>query len=110
MLAAGAWLKGLNEVINGKPAFVLSRPPGHHAEFNKSMGFCLFSNAALTAYKALENDFIKKVAIFDWDVHHGNGTENIIKSIKIFFIHLFINIHSIQEQDSNKKKVQQIIF
>lgn len=90
LLAAGAWLKGLNEVINGKPAFVLSRPPGHHAEFNKSMGFCLFSNAALTAYKALENDFIKKVAIFDWDVHHGNGTENIIKSNKNI---LYTSIH-----------------
>ena len=80
LLSAGAWINGLNEVIKGNPSFVLSRPPGHHAEKNKSMGFCLFSNAALTATKALEYSSIKKVAIFDWDVHHGNGTENIAKS------------------------------
>ncbi|MAJ44350.1 MAG: hypothetical protein CMF96_08665 [Candidatus Marinimicrobia bacterium] len=78
LYSAGAWLDGLNEVINGNPCFVLSRPPGHHAEKNKSMGFCIFSNAALTAVKALEIESINKVAIFDWDVHHGNGTENIV--------------------------------
>ena len=80
LLSAGAWINGLKEVIYGNPSFVLSRPPGHHAEKNKSMGFCLFSNAALTAIKALELNSINKVAIFDWDVHHGNGTEDIVKS------------------------------
>ena len=80
LLSAGAWQNGLTEVLNGNPSFVLSRPPGHHAERNKAMGFCLFSNAALSAVLALRNPNIKKVAIFDWDVHHGNGTENIVKS------------------------------
>ena len=80
LLSAGAWLTGLNQVLNNNPSFVLSRPPGHHAERNKAMGFCLFSNAALSAVLALGNLNIKKVAIFDWDVHHGNGTENIVKS------------------------------
>lgn len=80
LLSAGAWLTGLNLVLENKPSFVLSRPPGHHAERDRAMGFCLFSNAALAATAALENPEIRKVAIYDWDVHHGNGTENIVKS------------------------------
>ena len=78
--SAGAWMSAVDEVINGNSAFVLSRPPGHHAESNRSMGFCLFSNAALAAIYALKQDGINKVAIFDWDVHHGNGTQNIVQS------------------------------
>ena len=77
--SAGAWMSAVDEVINGNSAFVLSRPPGHHAESNRSMGFCLFSNAALAAIYALKQDGINKVAIFDWDVHHGNGTQNIVQ-------------------------------
>lgn len=80
LLSAGAWLTGIDFVKKNESSFVLSRPPGHHAEADKAMGFCLFSNAALTATAALENPNIGKVAIFDWDVHHGNGTENIVKS------------------------------
>ena len=80
LLAAGAWLDGVDEVINGNHAFILARPPGHHAEKNNAMGFCLFSNAALAATYALKQKHIKKVAIFDWDVHHGNGTQNIVSS------------------------------
>ena len=80
LLAAGAWLNGVDEIINGNYAFILARPPGHHAEKNKAMGFCLFSNAALAAIYALKQKNIKKVAIFDWDVHHGNGTQKIIYS------------------------------
>ena len=78
--SAGAWLDGVDEVINGSSAFVLSRPPGHHAESDRAMGFCLFSNAALAATYALKKDEINKVGIFDWDVHHGNGTQNIVQS------------------------------
>ena len=78
--SAGAWLDGVDEVIEGHSAFVLSRPPGHHAESDRAMGFCLFSNAALAAAYALKQDSINKVGIFDWDVHHGNGTQNIVQS------------------------------
>ena len=78
--SAGAWLDGVDEVIEGSSAFVLSRPPGHHAESDRAMGFCLFSNAALAATYALKQDSINRVSIFDCDVHHGNGTQNIVQS------------------------------
>ena len=78
--SAGGWRDGVDEVLAGNSAFVLSRPPGHHAETDRVMGFCLFSNAALAAVYALKHDTIKKVAIFDWDVHHGNGTQDIVQS------------------------------
>ena len=78
--SAGAWMGAVDEVINGNSAFVLSRPPGHHAESNRAMGFCLFSNAALAAIYALKQRGINKATIFDWDVHHGNGTQNIVQN------------------------------
>jgi len=78
--SAGAWLDGVNEILTGNSALILSRPPGHHAEADRAMGFCLFSNAALAAVYALKQNMINKVAIFDWDVHHGNGTQHIIQS------------------------------
>ena len=77
--SAGAWMDGVEEVLKGNSAFVLSRPPGHHAESDRSMGFCFFSNAALAAKYALKNNKINKIAIFDWDVHHGNGTQQIVE-------------------------------
>ncbi len=55
----------------------LHRPPGHHAEADRSMGFCLFNNAAVAALAAIEEHGLERVLIFDWDVHHGNGTEAI---------------------------------
>lgn len=81
MLAVGAWLDGVDQVLKtSNPAFVLTRPPGHHAERNRGMGFCLFSNAAIAAYYALEQLGISRVAILDWDVHHGNGTQEIVEN------------------------------
>jgi acetoin utilization deacetylase AcuC-like enzyme len=81
LLAVSAWLDGVDEVLSiNNPAFVLARPPGHHAERNTGMGFCLFSNAAIAAYYALEKPGIQRVAILDWDVHHGNGTQEIVES------------------------------
>jgi acetoin utilization deacetylase AcuC-like enzyme len=80
LLAVSGWLDGVNQVLsNHEPCFVLARPPGHHATVNRGMGFCLFSNAAIAANYALSQEGVKKVAILDWDVHHGNGTEDIIK-------------------------------
>jgi acetoin utilization deacetylase AcuC-like enzyme len=81
LLAVSAWLDGVDEVLSkSNPAFVLARPPGHHAERNTGMGFCLFSNAAIASYYALKQPGIQRVAILDWDVHHGNGTQEIVES------------------------------
>ncbi|WP_435196093.1 histone deacetylase family protein [Natronomonas sp. EA1] len=57
--------------------FSIGRPPGHHATGDKAMGFCFFNNAAVAADSALDRDDVERVAIFDWDVHHGNGTQDI---------------------------------
>ncbi|EAZ93076.1 histone deacetylase family protein [Crocosphaera chwakensis] len=81
LLAVNAWLDGVDQVLETqKPAFVLCRPPGHHAVQKTGMGFCLFSNAAIAADYALECDGIERVAILDWDVHHGNGTQAIVEN------------------------------
>ncbi|BAZ21790.1 histone deacetylase superfamily protein [Kalymmatonema gypsitolerans NIES-4073] len=81
LLAVSAWLDGVDTVLGtGKPAFVLARPPGHHAESDAGMGFCLFSNAAIAALYALQQPGINRVAILDWDVHHGNGTQAIVEN------------------------------
>ncbi len=81
LFSAGAWLTGVDEVLMHKrSAYVISRPPGHHCERDQSMGFCLFSNCALSAHYALKNFDIQKVAVFDWDVHHGNGSQHILET------------------------------
>ncbi|HEY9873171.1 MAG TPA: histone deacetylase [Candidatus Obscuribacterales bacterium] len=81
LLAVSAWLDGVDRILaTNNPAFVLARPPGHHAESNIGMGFCLFSNAAIAAYYALQQPGIQRVAILDWDVHHGNGTQAIVEN------------------------------
>ena len=88
--SAGAWLDGVDEVLNNNSTFILSRPPGHHAERNRAMGFCLFSNAALAAVAALKQTRINKVCIFDWDVHHGNGTQDIVQNNPDIY---YVSIH-----------------
>lgn len=79
LLAVSAWLDGIDSILAHQPTFVLARPPGHHATQDTAMGFCLFSNAAIAATYALTKPNVQRVAILDWDVHHGNGTEAIIQ-------------------------------
>jgi acetoin utilization deacetylase AcuC-like enzyme len=76
--AAGAVILGVRNVLGGvwNRAFCSVRPPGHHAPANRAMGFCLFNNVAIGAQDAL-NSGLKRAAILDWDVHHGNGTQSI---------------------------------
>jgi len=79
--AAGAALAATDAVLAGEMenAFCAIRPPGHHACRDKAMGFCFFNNVAIAALYALERHGLKRVAIVDFDVHHGNGTEDIVK-------------------------------
>ncbi|MBK5205275.1 MAG: histone deacetylase family protein [Polaromonas sp.] len=82
--AAGAAIAATDAVLAGEMenAFCAVRPPGHHAERNKAMGFCFFNNIAIAAKYALERHGLKRVAIVDFDVHHGNGTEDIFRGDK----------------------------
>jgi len=79
--AAGAAIAATDAVMAGEleNAFCSVRPPGHHACHDKAMGFCFFNNVAVAARYALERHGLKRVAIIDFDVHHGNGTEDIVK-------------------------------
>ncbi|MBL8857774.1 MAG: histone deacetylase [Planctomycetes bacterium] len=78
---AGGAIDSVARVMRGEwsNAFVVARPPGHHAERAEAMGFCLFNNAALAAAHLVERHGLARVAIIDWDVHHGNGTQHIFE-------------------------------
>jgi acetoin utilization deacetylase AcuC-like enzyme len=77
LLAAGGCIEAVEAVVRGrvKNAYALVRPPGHHATPDMSMGFCIFSNAAIAGMHALEALRLERIAFVDWDVHHGNGTQ-----------------------------------
>ncbi len=79
--AAGAMLDAIDRISAGDAdnAFCCVRPPGHHAEFDRPMGFCLFNSVAIGALHALDVTGMDRVAIVDFDVHHGNGTEDILR-------------------------------
>jgi acetoin utilization deacetylase AcuC-like enzyme len=78
-LAAGAAITAVDQVFSGESdnAFAFVRPPGHHATASRAMGFCLFNNAAIGARYAQARYGAERVLIIDWDVHHGNGTQDI---------------------------------
>lgn len=77
-LAVGGTLSAVDRIMKGEVqnAFALIRPPGHHAESNRAMGFCLFNNVAIAASYALKAHRIGRALIIDWDLHHGNGTQH----------------------------------
>ena len=74
MHAAGAAITAVEQSLRGEHCFALVRPPGHHAEYDRAMGFCLINNVAVAAARALGQ--ADRIAIVDWDVHHGNGTQH----------------------------------
>jgi len=92
LAAAGACVAAVDAVIRGvdRAALCLVRPPGHHATSTKSMGFCLFNNIAVAAHHAKTVHQLDRVLIVDWDVHHGNGTQNIYYADGAVF---FYSIH-----------------
>ncbi len=98
-LAAGGLLEAVDRILNPKSAtrnpqsvFAFVRPPGHHAEPNRGMGFCLFNNIAIAAEYAIEKHGLKRILIVDWDLHHGNGTQKAFydrKDVLFFSSHQY---------------------
>jgi acetoin utilization deacetylase AcuC-like enzyme len=92
-LAAGSAIEAARAVAQGRcdAAFAALRPPGHHAEAHRAMGFCLFNNVAVATH-ALRRDGVERVLIVDWDVHHGNGTQHMFETdpnVLFFSTHQF---------------------
>jgi acetoin utilization deacetylase AcuC-like enzyme len=92
--AAGAAVAAVDAVLEepGRRAFCMIRPPGHHATANQSMGFCLFNHVALAAQRAITQHQLDRILIVDWDVHHGNGTQDIFYSdprVMFFSMHRY---------------------
>ncbi len=94
MLAVGAAVDAVSRVVNGSDstALCLVRPPGHHALPDGPMGFCLFGNAAIAARTAVQRFGLDRVLVIDWDVHHGNGTQDVFyedEQVGFFSAHRF---------------------
>lgn len=79
LMAAGGLLEAVDRVVEGQVdrAFAMVRPPGHHAESNRAMGFCLFNNVGVAAQHLIEKHGYERVAVVDYDVHHGNATQHM---------------------------------
>lgn len=106
LLSAGGALTAVDAVMQEKVqnAYALTRPPGHHAEYEIGAGFCLVNNIAIAAKYARETYGLKRILILDWDVHHGNGTESAFRSDSDV---LFISIH---QENIFPKNRGQIIY
>ena len=110
--AAGAVCEAVDAIMNGdiKRAFCATRPPGHHATPDRGMGFCVFNNVALAARYAQKHHGLKRIAIVDWDVHHGNGTQDIFyadPSVHFFSTHqspLYPGTGAFKEEGTGKGK------
>ncbi len=94
LLAAGGLCEAISMVVTGEldNAFALVRPPGHHAEKSRAMGFCLFNNVAVGARYAQERGHLERILVIDWDLHHGNGTQHSFEedpSILYFSTHQY---------------------
>lgn len=91
-LAAGALIDGIQRIFQGEMdnAFCLVRPPGHHAEQESSMGFCLYNNVAVAARWAMRNLALQRIMIVDWDLHHGNGTQESFHDMQEV---LYLSVH-----------------
>jgi acetoin utilization deacetylase AcuC-like enzyme len=90
--SVAAALDALKLARNGEMVFILMRPPGHHATREKSMGFCYLNNIAIAALEAISTGGSQRIAVFDFDVHHGNGTEDILLNhdgVAFFSVHQF---------------------
>ena len=96
LLAAGASVAAVELALAGaeKRSFVAARPPGHHAERDRAMGFCFLNNVAVAAAAAVARGGVDRVAIIDWDVHHGNGTDHIFyERGDVFYVSLHQALH-----------------
>ena len=91
-LAAGTVLNLADAVASGRSdnGFALIRPPGHHAEYDAALGFCLFNNIAIAARYLQQQHSLEKILILDWDVHHGNGTQHLFEEDPSVF---YVSIH-----------------
>ncbi|MCZ6674716.1 MAG: histone deacetylase [Verrucomicrobia bacterium] len=88
LMSSGACIQGVDTVCKGNApnAFCMNRPPGHHSRRSTAMGFCLFNNIAIGARHALKQHGLERVFILDWDVHHGNGTqESFYEDESVFY-------------------------
>lgn len=96
LAAAGCAVTAAELVLERKAAtaFAASRPPGHHATAEQAMGFCLFNNVAVAARRVQEREDVQRVLIIDWDIHHGNGTQDIFyEDPTVFYLSLHLSPH-----------------
>lgn len=96
LAATGSALTAVRSVVDGsfESAFCATRPPGHHATRDRAMGFCLFNHVALAARSAISTGLAERVLIVDWDVHHGNGTQDIFyEDADVFYLSMHQSPH-----------------